>query len=230
VDIAPAAREGANIIEITTPFRPIPKSKFSLASLFEVQIGTELESIYLIGDFGVAGRVAPRPARAKCVRYESDFVLVKEAKADWCDLSAGGYPFYAGRFTLEETAELPRPTKGQRVMLAMPSLDAAVAKVRVNGTDAGAVAWAPYEVDITPLVKGGKTRVEVELIGTLRNIMGPHHRSNGEPDDCWRTAFNYAQPGGNAEHPEEAEGAWTDDYFVVHFGLRGRAKVQYVMG
>ncbi len=176
----------------------------------------------------MAGRIAPRPPRAKCVRYEPGFTLVAETQAGWCDLSAAGYPFYAGRFTLEETAELPRPAKGQRVVLALPGLDAAVAKVRVNGADAGAIAWAPYEVDITPLVKGGRTRVEVELFGTLRNIMGPHHRSSGEPDDCWRTAFNYTAPEGPAEHAEEAEGAWTDDYFVVHFGLRGRAKVRYM--
>jgi hypothetical protein len=229
VDIAAAVREGENTIELTTDFRPIPKATFALASLFEVQTGTELENIYLIGDFAVRGRVSPRPARATCVRYAPEFSLVAEnAKHPWGDLSAGDYPFYAGRFTLADTVELKRPTKGQRVYLELPALEAAVAKVRVNGAEAGAIAWAPYEVEITSLVKLGANRVEIELVGTLRNLMGPHHRGNGEPDDCWRTAFNYAPPAGPVEHAEEAEGAWTDDYFVVHFGLRGGARIKYV--
>jgi hypothetical protein len=228
VDIAAAVRQGENTLELSVDFRPIPKATFDLASLFEVQTGTELENIYLVGDFAVAGLVSPRAARAKCVRYEPKFSLVPESGQSWGDLTAAGYPFYAGRFTLEDTVELPRPAKGQRVYLELPRLDAALAKVRVNGKEAGAIAWAPYEVEITPLVKAGANRIEIELVGTLRNLMGPHHRSNGEPDDCWRTAFNYTPPEGPAEHAEEAEGAWTDDYFVVHFGLRGQAKIKYV--
>ena len=230
VDIASAVRVGENTIELSVDFRPVSKAAFALASLFEVNTGTELETLYLVGDFGVRGAISPRPARARCVRRAPDFALVPEKKAAWCDLSAAAYPFYAGRFTFEEAVDLPRPAKGQKVFVELPGVDAAVAKVRVNGAEAGAIAWAPYEVEITPLVKGGRNRIEIELVGTLRNLMGPHHRATGEPDDCWRTAFNYTAPGEPAEHAEEAEGAWTDDYFVVHFGLRGKARVKYVAG
>ena len=227
VDIAPAVRAGENALEMSIDFRPIPKATFALASLFETQTGVELESIYLIGDFAVRGDVSPRPARAKCVRFAPDFVLAAERPARWSNLSEGEYPFYAGRFTFEDTVKLTRPAKGQRVFLELPALDATLAKVRVNGADAGAIVWAPYEVEITPFVKGGPNCIEIELVGSLRNLLGPHHRSNGEPDDCWRTAFNYDPDMANVEHAEEAEGAWTDDYFVIHFGLRGAARIKY---
>ena len=90
-------------------------------------------------------------------------------------------------------------------------------------------SFHPHRLDITPFIRNGNNHIEVELTDSNRNLMGPHHRANGEPDDCWRTAFNYTPPGGSPpEHAEDLEGAWTGDYFVVHFGLRGRARIRYL--
>jgi hypothetical protein len=54
-----------------------------------------------------------------------------------------------------------------------------VAAVIVNGREAGTIAYDPYELDITPYLKTGNNRIEVEVIGSLKNLLGPHHNSPG---------------------------------------------------
>jgi len=227
VEISALVQPGANTIELRRQFDPVPKASFALASLYEVHEGVELESIYLVGDFAVGGAAVDDADAPKCVRYRPAFKLAEEPGATAGNLSADGYPFFAGRATIAQTVRLDRPARDQRVVLELPTLDAAMAHVRVNGADAGSILWAPYELDVTPHVTDGENEIEVELVGTLRNLLGPHHRSTGEPDHCWRTAFNYNPHPERLEHAEERETAWTDDYFVVHFGIRGRARIKY---
>ena len=36
------------------------------------------------------------------------------------------------------------------------------------------IAFPPYESDITGLIKAGSNKIEVKVIGSLKNLMGPH--------------------------------------------------------
>ena len=126
------------------------------------------------------------------------------------------------------SAALSRAAAGKRAVLTLPALEAALAKVRVNGQPAGAILWAPYEVDVTELLIDGANEIEIELVSTLRNLLGPHHRSTGEPTHTWKTAFDHIPDRGRNPHPEELEASWTDDYFFLHFGIRGEASVRYM--
>ena len=71
--------------------------------------------------------------------------------------------------------------------------------------------WKPYLLDITEKVRPGKNRVEIELVTSLHNLLGPHHDKGGEVrhfviDRAWMDAAD-----------------WTDDYFFVPVGVRGAA-------
>ncbi|MBN2581599.1 MAG: hypothetical protein JXL80_00925 [Planctomycetes bacterium] len=227
VDIAALVKEGENVVELTTRFDAIPRSKFDLASLFEKKEGTELESVYLIGDFAVTGPLSKEKQQPRCIRYAPQMAIDRESPTASGDLTAEGYPFFAGRVTLSDTVTLDRPAGDERLVLELPNLDATVlAKVRVNGREAGAILWPPYECDITDCVAAGENRIEIELVGSLRNLLGPHHRSQGEPDNCWRTAWDHSFDPGKVEHAEEGESTWTDDYFCLQFGFRGRVRVK----
>jgi hypothetical protein len=230
VDIRDAVQLGVNTIELSIAFEPVPRATFALASLYENTPGVELESIYLIGDFAVRAAVSKNDARPRCVRLSPQFALAKESNVTTRgELVAAGYPFYAGRMSITHKATLDAPAEGQRVVLELAQLQAVLAKVRVNGCDMGTIAWAPYETDITDAVRGGENEIEIELVTSLRNLLGPHHRSNGEPDNTWRTAFDYnPNVNQNAEHAEELANQWVDDYFVLEFGLGGPAKVKYL--
>jgi len=232
VDITAQVRVGDNVIEISRHFQPPAKAAFSLGSLFQTHSGVELESIYLIGDFGAKGALSPREERPGCVRFSPQFALTREAEVCGGDLSKEGYPFFAGRLSLMSTAQLLAPRNGERVFLTLPNLDVALAKVRVNGQEAGPVLWKSYRVEITSLVKDGDNAVEIELVTSLRNLLGPHHRPDGEVDETWQVHYSARHAGGSRwyERRGQADVEWTDDYFVLRFGLQGPVVVEYVPG
>ncbi len=179
---------------------------------------TELESVYLIGDFGVSGeRLGPENRHNGQVfdRYISAFWVTAlpervRSKRDSgglsVDLTAQGLPFFAGRATLRQTVTLP--PLGGRGVLEIEGLRAALAHVRVNGRDVGTVAWPPHRVDVTPGLRSGENVIEIELVGTLRNLLGPHHLAGG--DLSWT---------GPEEFRDKRR--WTDDVILVPFGFEG---------
>jgi len=177
---------------------------------------TELESVYLIGEFGVAGRRVREENRHNGQvfdRYAPDFrvmTLPAGVRAGdggqelSVDLTAEGLPFFAGRATLRQTVTLP-PLDGC-VELEIRGLSAAVAHVGVNGQDMGAVAWPPYRVDITGGLRAGENEIKIELVGTLRNLLGPHHLAGG--DLSWTGPEQFRD-----------KNRWTDDYILTPFGF-----------
>jgi hypothetical protein len=120
------------------------------------------------------------------------------------DLTRSGFPFFAGRAVLSQALDLPAAPG--RAVLSIAGLRAALAHVRVNGKDMGAVAWQPHDLDISRALKAGRNLIEVELVGTLRNLLGPHHASGGD--------LGWTGPG---EFRDKSR--WTDDYIFVPFGF-----------
>jgi hypothetical protein len=227
IDVTSLIRQGTNEVRLDVDFSPLPQAQFSLARLFQRLVGTELEAIYVIGDFAVESTPSDAAPKPRCVRLSPRFQIVSERDEASGDLVSHGYPFYAGRVVLSDSVVLRAPRPGERIVLAVPGIDAAaLAKVRVNDTDAGAIMWAPYECDITSLVRDGENCIEVELIGTLRNLLGPHHRPEGEPDQCWTQDY-MLRPEWLADD-EARDEHWTDDYFFVRFGIEPGAVIRYI--
>lgn len=50
-----------------------------------------------------------------------------------------------------------------------------LAEVRVNGAEAGVIAWQPYELDVSKFLRKGRNEIEVRVHGSLKNVYGPHH-------------------------------------------------------
>ena len=131
---------------------------------------TEVETAYVVGDFGVA---MVDPFRAK---------LVEEPKrlkvGSW---SRQGYPFYTGRMVYR--AEFAAPT-GKRLFLRLMRPSGTLFKVRLNGKEAGSILWRPYLLELTPLVQPDQNRLEIEVVSSLQNAWGPLHEKNGD-DNLW---------------------------------------------
>jgi len=68
---------------------------------------------------------------------------------------------------------VPEP-KG-RYVVGLGSWLGSVAKVLVNGQQPGYIASQPWELDVTDSIKAGENTIEVVVIGTLKNTLGPHH-------------------------------------------------------
>ncbi len=178
IDISRHVRRGRNVVRL----RGV------------VDFETEIESCYVVGDFAV--------------RSEGDvrFVITEEPGAVRCeDLVHQGYPFFAGTVSLAQEFELSGGFK--RVVLEFEGLSCIVAEVLVNGELAGHVFLRPHAIDITERVREGRNELEVRLVTSLRNLLGPHHHRAGE-------LFSV----GPGSFMDEAN--WTDKYHFVPLGFK----------
>ncbi|MCD2422195.1 hypothetical protein LQ567_05435 [Niabella pedocola] len=107
-----------------------------------------------------------------------------------------GLPMYG--HTVVYNKEYDLNTEGP-YFLQLDSLKGSVAAVRVNGRDAGLVFAAPYQLDVSTLIKKGSNQVEVTVAGSLRNLMGPHYKTYRQGytgPDSWNGITAYP-PGNN---------------------------------
>jgi hypothetical protein len=145
IDITAAAKLGENAVTITAS----PMTMFH-----------ELEPAYLLGDFQVQA-------------VESGFVLAPPKPLGLGAWDKQGHPFYAAGVTYSEQFSLPQLSGRYRV--ALGNWYGSVARVTVNGKEAGYIGWQPWECDVTDFLRPGTNTVEVTVIGTLKNTLGPHH-------------------------------------------------------
>jgi hypothetical protein len=82
-----------------------------------------------------------------------------------------------------------------------------IAEITVNGHSGPLIAFPPYVADITGLIRQGKNKIDIKVIGSLRNLLGPHH-NDPQPGFVspwtWRNIKTY---------PKGA------DYKMVDYGL-----------
>ncbi len=180
IELARVAQSGVNTVSLR-------------ASPFTLQ--HELESAYLLGDFAV------RPAA-------SGFVLTAAQAMRPGAWNEQGCPFYAAGVRYQQTFEID--TAGQdRFVVGLGKWLGSVARVRVNGQQAGTIGYAPWQCDVSGLLRNGANTVEVVAVGTLKNTLGPHH-GNPSLGTAWPGMF---QKGPTAGPPPGA------DYATVKYGL-----------
>ncbi len=153
-----------------------------------------LESVFLLGDFGV------RLRKTAAALTEGVRALTL---GDW---TKQGLPFYSAAVSyLTEFTGTKSKTK--RTILKIADWDGCCVRVLLNGSEAGVVAWEPYEIDITEHVKSGKNDLRIEVISSRRNAFGPLHQS--EPGSPWTGPDEFITTGKR----------WTDSYNLRPYGL-----------
>jgi hypothetical protein len=156
----------------------------------------ELEPAYVLGTFRL------RPA-------EAGFVIVGGSKAalllgSW---KSQGYPLYAKGVSYSQQFDVGQP-RGHYVV-ELTKWYGSVAEVTVNGKSAGYIAYQPWQCDVTNLVRDGVNTIDVRVIGTLKNTLGPHHGSPG---------LGSAWPGSFQQGPESGPPPG-HNYDTVDYGL-----------
>jgi hypothetical protein len=157
-------------------------------------IGTDVENCILLGNMALD--------------RENGFTISEpKAAVSGTDLTREGYPFFTGHAVLSQTFQIEK--MNGRVFIAFDKVDTTLAKITVNGKEAGKLPWKPYILDITEYVEAGCNKVEIELITTRHNLFGPHHNKNGE-------VKKFCAP-----HIWTNELMWTDDYYFAPVGVTG---------
>jgi hypothetical protein len=224
--IADALRGGRNEVVLETRFQQPPEvyEKIERAKEFEseknnLSYGMEIEAVYLAGDFGVdvsgAAETLPRDA----VRYSAPFTITApSATAENVDVLSAGLPFYPGAVRLERRFTMERVP--QSAALAFDRLLANSARVWLNGTEVKHFFWRPYRAPVAALLRPGENRITVELTGSLRNLLGPHHLQEGESYAVGPFSF-YKEPGVFSRRWDGSRDFWNDAYCFVRFGIEG---------
>jgi len=147
-----------------------------------------LEIVYLLGNFGVA------------IQETGLIVNAPPTSLQLGDWTVQGLPFYAGSVTYRvEIASTLQA--GEHLFSAIPDYRGTAMRVLVNGIQAGYLAWPPWELEITELVKAQPAcDLRIEVLGHRRNSHGPLHSPKPwlywtgptqfrESDDYWRTHY-----------------------------------------
>lgn len=130
-----------------------------------------LEDVYLLGRFGV--RVTGEHAAVTALPRQL-------AVGDWV---SQGLAMYSGAVTYRQTVRVGRLAKGQRLQLRIENPKATVVRVAVNGRKLGALGWMPWVMDITRAIEpGAANRIEVTLVSSRRNLLGPLHHAQKSPE------------------------------------------------
>ncbi len=182
IDIAETAKVGENVVTIkASPFT----------------IYHEIEPAYVLGIFALK-------------EADSGFVITGDSKptlklGSWKEQ---GCPFYAAGVSYKQKFD-PAPGRTGRYHVELNKWYGSVAEIIVNGKSAGYVAYRPWQCDVTDLIKAGDNTIEVVVIGTLKNTLGPHHAGTG---------LGSAWPGMFQKGPETGPPPGKD-YHTVDYGL-----------
>jgi hypothetical protein len=237
-DISGLLHEGINRVEMSLDY----SSPVAAARDARERYGSEIETIYVVGNFAVDMEMAenqptttwrnqmagldPKPVPIRFKQGSARLVL--ESPGINGNITLKGYPFYAGSFELENIFKMDSVDSTSEYFIDFSGVEAIVLKVGLNGVDIPPIFSSPWEADVTGLLKEGHNEIKVTLTGSLRNLMGPYHHAGGElarvgpgsftGEDDWLCLT----PGNDDWYDMRRTGStllWRDDYYCIPFGL-----------
>ena len=242
-DVAALLQQGTNTITLDIDYKsPIPAARTA-----SERYGTEIETIYIVGDFGVKAvpsdeqpvttwrnqvpGLQPKPLPLRlCDGTET---LVRETPSVNGNLVEQGYPYYAGKYLLTRTFDMGKDLAEGCYKIRFGGMEATVLKAELNGTPLPPVFASPWEIDVTGLLRPGSNEIRIELTSSLRNLFGPHHHAGGELSRVGPESFTGEDGWLNEDQEENQLGEdnwydlrktgtpkiWRDDRCCVPFGL-----------
>ncbi|MDR0393602.1 MAG: hypothetical protein LBH77_00430 [Tannerella sp.] len=131
-------------------------------SIRPMSIFAEIEPVYLLGDFAVV----PEQKGWSISAPVTDFAF-----GSWKEQQQ---PFYSWDFKYSKSYDITDLSGAYLVKLG--KWTGTVAEVYVNGTKAGIIGYDPYQLNVTPYLKEGTNRIDVHVVGSLKNLLGPHYK------------------------------------------------------
>ena len=180
------------VIHCFTPFNYIIHSKhkksIKKAKKFETEYNkltydTEIENIYLVGNFCVEhnGRVEQLERQAK--RYYGNFTLsspLLNSMVNAVDIAENGMPFFAGKIKIQKKFSLTAEECSKCKYLRFKHIGVNSYRIKINGIEAGFLYTGQFAVSVENMLVEGENVLEIEMSVSLRNMLGPHHLEEGE--------------------------------------------------
>lgn len=182
IDITGKLEKGYNIITLECDFVQSDKVYKYLEDCVKFEsvknklyYDMEIEPIYLLGEFAVNSSKNYEACSGDGLKTSGKFSLTKKPfHIDDGDIAPQGFPFFCGSMTLKKTITLSEDEIHNR-SIEFSRLPSIVTKISVNGKALPTLCWAPYTADLSGLLVAGENEIEVQLITSFRNMLGPHH-------------------------------------------------------
>ena len=220
-------KAGINRIELNTTFRQSEQVYrcIDAAAIFEseknkLSYDMEIEAVYLVGQFGVRTPGGWQKLGREAERYHGDFLLTCNPQcADLSAIQRCGLPFFCGEIKLTKEFFIGANESAGRI-LVYDLLMANVSRIAINGHKFQPIIWKPFAITLDGILKEGSNSIEITLINSLRNMLGPHHLEEGESYQVGPFSF-YNEAGVFARTWAGGNIGWNDDYCFVEFGITG---------
>jgi hypothetical protein len=116
---------------------------------------------------------------------------------DWSVNANDSIRYYSGSAIYHNTFKVSKIKTGEHVFLNL-GMAKAIAKVTINGVEAGGAWTAPYKIDITKVLKKGDNTLDIKVVNTWVNrLIGDSKLPAGERK-TWLSIYHY-QPGNPLE-------------------------------
>ena len=155
-----------------------------------MSVFAEIEPIYIYGDFSL-------------IPENKGFSINKPVSLTLGSWKQQGYPFYG--YGVNYSAVYNIDTEAHYAV-QLNDWNGTVAEVSVNGIVAGIIGWKPYTLDVTKLMAQGENTVNVKIVGSFHNLLGPYGSYPA----------GIAHPGSWKNQPPYRAGK---DYCSVDYGL-----------
>ncbi len=220
IDIAKYVKCGENIISFDCTLSQSAEFYENLkkAAIFESEknklvYDMEIEAIYLIGDFGVKTEGKWENLDKNAMRYSGGFEITSVPEnIELKNIQTQGFPFFCGELTVEGEIDIC----GENPVLMLDSITGINALcVEIGGKTK--TVLTDTRLSLTDFGAQGKQKVKLTLINNLRNLLGPHHLTEGECHHVWPGVFFKELCIWNSEPWYEV--SWDDDYCFVNMGI-----------
>ena len=105
-------------------------------------------------------------------------------------------------------------TTNERAVLELGDFSAVTIEIRVNGETAGHIPWrAANGLDIAGMLNSGINEIDIEVMGSPRNLFGPFHQARN--NSLWTECASFRCEGKE----------YTPDYVVKPYGLFGQINI-----
>jgi len=159
----------------------------------------ELEAVYILGNFSLESQ-------------KLGFKLVPAKPLQLKSWKQQGMPFYSHSVAYNHTIKAT-PSKNQ-YKLKLNNWKGSISEIYVNDKKVAVSFLPPFETDITNFLKEGDNNVKVVVIGTLKNLLGPHHQKSS--GSAWPAMwFNFEKGHTLAGDSYIFDDYGLDDDFVV---------------
>jgi len=151
----PEILKGANVLEVSFPYGR----------------KTDVEAMYILGDFGV--RVSGRSC-----------VITKPVRAlNFGDITGQGLPFYGGNLVYHLDVDMLKDS----MIIRITNYRGHLLRIKADGKDCGHLVYSPYEKEIKGIGKG-KHKIDIVFFGSRINTFGQLHCVERDPAFWWGPA------------------------------------------